>query len=266
MIKVAVMGCSGRMGAAVTNQLLDSDKFQFIGGAVRKESDHVGQDIGHVLNRSHIGILVTVDPLPLMKEADVIIDFTTPESTARLVTMAAELGKPYVTGTTGLSKDLQQDIFNASEIIPVVFSPNMSVGMTLMNVVVKKMAQILDESFDIEILEMHHRYKLDAPSGTAISIGQAAAKGRGQTLDGTAVRCRTGKRIPGEIGFSVLRGGEVAGDHKAIFAGNNEMLEVSHRAYDRNVFASGALKAAEWVIKQPKGLYNMHDVLGLNGS
>ncbi len=266
MIKVAVMGCTGRMGAAVTKQILDSNKFTFIGGAVRKESDHIGRDVGHVLNRQHIGILVTDDPNPLMQEADIIIDFTTPESTAANVQLAAQYGKPYVTGTTGLGKDLQQDIINASELIPIIFSPNMSVGMTLMTVVVKKMAQILDDSFDIEILEMHHRHKLDAPSGTAIAIGQAAAQGRGIILDGHSVKSRTGRRKPGEIGFAVLRGGEVSGDHTAIFAGDNEMLSVTHRAYDRNVFASGALKAAQWLIKQPKGLYNMQDVLGINGS
>lgn len=266
MIKVAVMGCTGRMGAAITKQILDSDKFSFIGGAVRKDSDHIGQDVGHVLNRPHIGILVTSAPEPLMDEADVIIDFTTPETTASLIQLAAKKNKPYVTGTTGLSKDLQQDVINASETIPVVFSPNMSVGMTLMTVLVKKVAKVLDDSFDIEILEMHHRHKLDAPSGTAIAIGQAAAQGRGIQLEGHSVKSRTGQRHPGEIGFAVLRGGEVAGDHKAIFAGNSEMIEISHRAYDRNVFASGALKAAEWLIKQPKGLYNMQDVLGINGS
>jgi 4-hydroxy-tetrahydrodipicolinate reductase len=264
MIKVAVMGCTGRMGAAVTKQILDSNKFTFIGGAVRKESNHIGRDVGHVLNRQHIGILVTDDPKPLMQAADIIIDFTTPKATAANVELAAQYGKPYVTGTTGLGKDLQQDIINASELIPIIFSPNMSVGMTLMTVVVKKMAQILDDSFDIEILEMHHRHKLDAPSGTAIAIGQAAAQGRGIILESHSDKSRTGLRKPGKIGFAVLRGGEVSGDHTAIFAGDNEMLSVTHRAYDRNVFASGALKAAQWLIKQPKGLYNMQDVLGIN--
>jgi 4-hydroxy-tetrahydrodipicolinate reductase len=266
MIKVAVMGCTGRMGAAITKKILDSSKFEFIGGAVRKESDHIGQDVGHVLNRPHIGILVTDDPEPLMQAADIIIDFSTPESTARLVQMAALLNKPYVTGTTGLGKDLQQDVINASGRIPVVFSPNMSVGMTLMTVLVEKVAEVLDESFDIEILEMHHRYKLDAPSGTAIALGHAAAQGRKRILEDTAVRPRTGQRHPGEIGFAVLRGGAIAGDHTVFYAGDSEMLEISHRAYDRNVFASGALIAAEWLIKQKPGLYNMQDVLGLTGS
>lgn len=266
MIKVAVMGCTGRMGAAVTNQLLDNPMFSFVGGAVRKESDHIGQDVGHVLNRPHIGILVSSDPIPPMQKADVIIDFTAPESTAHLVKLASELGKPYVTGTTGLGKDLQQDVYNAAKQIPVIFSPNMSIGMTLMNVVVKKVARILDESFDIEILEMHHRHKLDAPSGTAIALGNAAAQGRGKTLESAGIHNRTGLRQPGEIGFAVLRGGEVAGDHKAIFAGNSEMIEISHRAYDRNVFASGALKAAQWLVDKPAGMYTMQDVLGINGN
>ena len=263
MIKVAVMGCTGRMGAAVTNQILNTPLFSFVGGAVRQDSDHIGQDIGKVLNRQNVGILVTKDPEPIIQAADVIIDFTTPISTANLIQIAAEYHKPYVTGTTGMGKDLQQDVYNAAEKIPVIFSPNMSVGMTLMTAIVKKMAEVLDETFDIEIQEMHHRYKLDAPSGTAIAIGNAAASGRGQILENTAIRNRIGQRKSGEIGFAVLRGGEVAGDHKAVFAGNNEMLEISHRAFDRNVFASGALKAAQWLINKPKGMYTMHDVLGI---
>lgn len=266
MIKVAVMGCTGRMGTAIIKKILESDTFSFIGGTARLESEDMGSDIGHVLKREHLGIFVTSDPVPLIKQADVVIDFTAPESTAQHALIAAQFNKPFVTGTTGMGKDLQQDIINASEQVPVVFSPNMSIGITLMNVLVKKVATILDDSFDIEIVEMHHRHKLDAPSGTAIAIGQAAAKGRGIHLEGTSVRCRTSQRHKGEIGFSSLRGGEVAGDHSAIFAGDNEVITISHRAFDQKVFASGALKAAEWLIKQPKGLYTMHDVLGLNGS
>jgi 4-hydroxy-tetrahydrodipicolinate reductase len=267
MIKVAVMGCTGRMGGTVTKHVLDSNKFSFIGGTVRKDSEDIGKDIGILLHRGHMGILVSDDPEPLIQQADVIIDFTVPESTARHATLCAQYSKPFVAGTTGLSKDLQQDIVNASEKIPVLFSPNMSIGITLMQTLVKKMAQILDTSFDIEIVEMHHRHKLDAPSGTAISIGQAAATGRGIILEGNnGPRCRTGPRHPGEIGFSALRGGEVAGVHTAVFAGNDEVLELTHRANDRNVFASGALTAAEWIVLQPRGLYRMHDVLGISNT
>jgi len=265
MIKVAVMGCTGRMGGAVTAHVLDSNKFTFIGGAVRAGSEDIGKDIGIVLKRGHIGTLVTDDPVPLIQEADVIIDFTTPEATAKNALLCAEYGKPVVIGTTGLGKDLQQDIINASELIPIVFSPNMSIGITLMTVLVKKMAEILDDSFDIEIVEMHHRHKLDAPSGTAISIGQAAARGRGIILENNAARCRVGPRHNGEIGFSSMRGGEVTGVHTAVFAGDDEVLELTHRANNRHMFASGALNAAEWLLKQPRGLYTMHDVLGING-
>lgn len=265
MIKVAVMGCTGRMGSAITQHALDSNKFEFIGGAVKVGSEDIGKDIGVLLKRGHVGVLVTDDPIPLIQQADVIIDFTAPQASAKMAQLCAEYGKPIIIGTTGLGKDLQQDIINASDKVPVIFSPNMSIGITLMTVLVRKMAQILDETFDIEIVEMHHRHKLDAPSGTAISLGQAAAKGRGFILEGNSARCRVGPRHPGEIGFSSLRGGEVAGNHTVVFAGNDEVLEITHRANNRHMFASGALNAAEWLLNQPKGLYTMHDVLGING-
>lgn len=259
------MGCSGRMGKAVTRQVLNSDKFEFIGGAVRADSEDVGKDMGRLLHREPIGVIVSNDAEPVIKQADVVIDFTVPLATSEHALFAAKYKKPYVTGTTGLNKDLREDIVNASYEIPVVFSPNMSIGITMLTTLVEKVAKVLDDSFDIEILEMHHRHKLDAPSGTSIAIGQAAAKGRGVILESNQTRCRTTKRNPGEIGFAVLRGGEVTGDHTAIFAGSHEILELKHKALDRSVYASGALKAAEWVIKQPPGLYTMHDVLGLRG-
>lgn len=266
MIKVAIMGCTGRMGSAVARQVIGNKDFQLVSGTARKESEYLGQDLGKFLKHDPLGISITCETKDAIEVADVVIDFTTPEAAVRHALAAADLGKPYVTGTTGLSKNLQQDIVNASEKIPIVFSPNMSIGITLLISMVERAARVLDDSFDIEICEMHHRYKLDAPSGTAISLGHAAAKGRHISLEEKGVRARTGKRNKGEIGFAVLRGGEVAGDHKVIFAGNHEILELSHRALDRTVFASGALKAAEWVVTQKPGLYNMHDVLSLDSN
>lgn len=265
MINVAVMGCTGRMGQLVSCQVLHNpEKYKLVGGTAKSDSEHIGKDIGRFLHKENLGISITTDTHDAIRDAHVVIDFTQPEAASRHALAAAQAGIPYITGTTGLGKDLQQDIVNASTQIPVVFSPNMSIGITLLTNIVEQVAKTLDASYDIEICEMHHRHKLDAPSGTAIALGHAAAHGRGLHLDDHATKCRTGRRNPGEIGFAVMRGGEIAGDHSVLFAGDHELITISHRALNRNVFASGALKAAEWLIQQKPGLYDMHQVLGLS--
>ncbi len=260
-IKIGVMGCTGRMGKMIVREILSSADSRFAGGTVRPKSPNLGDDIGVCVGRDPVGFFALKDATPVFEQSDVVIDFTRATATVEHVHLAQKYHTPLVIGTTGLSKNQREDIINASKKVPIVFSPNMSIGVTLLNIVVEKMAELLDSSFDIEVVEMRHRNKLEAPSGTAIALGQAAARGRKTSLEESAMRCRTGKRQFGEIGFAVLRGGEVIGDSKVVFAGDHEMIEFSHRSLSREVFASGSVKAAKWLVKQNPGLYTMREVL-----
>ena len=262
-MKIGILGCTGRMGRMLVRQIISSNDCELGGGTVRSKSPHLGVDIGEALELGSLGIKTTDDSGAVYKNSDVTIDFTRPEATEGHLQLAVKYKVPMVIGTTGLSKHQRQAIATAAAQVPIVFAPNMSVGINLLTSLVKQVASLLDDSFDIEVLDVHHRYKLDAPSGTAIALGRAAAEGRGVTLEETANRCRTGKRQQGEIGFAAIRGGEVIGDSKVIFAGDYEMIELSHRALNRKLFASGAVRAALWLKNQEPGFYNMKDVLGL---
>ncbi len=260
-IKIGVTGCTGRMGRMVVHQIINSEECKLVGGTVRVGSANEGQDIGELLKYGTLGLKAVSDPEPMFRDSDVIVDFTRPEASVHYAQLARQHKTAMVIGTTGLSKGQREEVLSASRDVPVLFSPNMSIGITLLMSLVEQAARALDPSFDIEIFDLHHRYKLDAPSGTAVALGQAAAHGRKVSLEENAMRCRTGRRQEGEIGFSSLRAGEVIGDSKVIFAGNHELVELSHRALSREVFASGALKAALWLVKQQTGLYTMKDVI-----
>ena len=228
----------------------------------------MGQAIGEALKnhpRCTLSVSGTRDNTEhLFKVSDVIIDFSSPEALETHLNLSLQYTKPLVVGTTGLLPPHHQLITSAAALIPLVVAANMSLGITLLRNFVEKAAHYLDETYDIEITELHHRHKKDAPSGTALLLGQSAAKGRKETLDN--LKCdhtQAAERKTGSIGFSVQRGGAIIGDHSVHFIGDEEMLEFSHRGLSRTVYAKGALRAAEWVIKQKQGLYSMADVLGL---
>jgi 4-hydroxy-tetrahydrodipicolinate reductase len=223
-------------------------------------------DLGLAAGLDPLGVAIGHDPESLFAAADVVIDFTAPEATLRHAALAGRTGKALIIGTTGLSPAGAASIEAAARTAPIVWSANMSLGVTLLLDLVEQTARRLGPDYDIEILEMHHRLKRDAPSGTALGLGEAAARGRAVALDRAAVRSRdgaTGPRPEGAIGFATLRGGDVVGDHSVIFAGPGERLELTHKAGDRRIYARGALRAALWAAGRAPGLYGMKDVLGL---
>jgi 4-hydroxy-tetrahydrodipicolinate reductase len=230
-------------------------------------SELLGKDAGVLAGLPENGVKLSADLWTMSANADGILDFTVPAATIANVAIAAERGLVHIIGTTGLSSSDEAVIKSVTGRAIVVKSGNMSLGVNLLAALVKRVAQALDESFDIEVLEMHHRAKIDAPSGTALMLGEAAAAGRKVALDQRAARGRdgiTGARRPGDIGFASLRGGSVTGDHSVIFAGPMERIELTHRAEDRTMFAQGAVKAALWARGQKPGFYSMADVLGLS--
>jgi 4-hydroxy-tetrahydrodipicolinate reductase len=266
MSKIAITGINGRMGQALVRQLAASTGVQLCGGTVRAGSPLLGQDAGGIAGAGVLGVKATDDLEAVVKAADVVIDFTRPELTAELAALAAEHGTALVIGTTGLDAQQQAALDEAAKKVPVLQAANMSIGVNLLLGLVEKVAATLDEEYDIEVLEMHHRHKVDAPSGTALALGQAAAKGRNVALDTVADKVRdgiTGARKSGNIGFATLRGGDVIGDHTVMFAGIGERIELSHKASTREVFAQGAVRAAGWIAGKPAGHYTMKDVLGL---
>lgn len=262
-VKIGVLGCNGRMGRAVVRAVVERADAIVSGGTARNGA---GQDVGAMAGLEPLGIKVASDAETVFAACDAVIDFTLPQATAGHANLAATTGTAYVVGTTGLGGAEQAAIDEAAKFVPVVQAANFSLGVNLLASLVRQAARALDEEFDIEIAEMHHRHKLDAPSGTALMLGRAAAEGRGVTLDEVADRGRdghTGARTPGHIGFAALRGGDVAGDHTVMFAGPQERLELTHRAGDRMIFARGAVRAALWAKGRAPGLYGMTDVLGL---
>src|SRR3954470_4044866 len=266
-MRLIVAGAGGRMGRALT-RAIDATPGAVLTGALEAPgSELLGKDAGLLAGLSENGIKLSADLWSLSKDADGILDFTVPGATIANVAIAAERGLVHVIGTTGLSPSDDAVIKSVTSRAVVVQSGNMSLGVNLLAALVKRVAQSLDESFDIEILEMHHRAKIDAPSGTALMLGEAAAAGRRIALDQHSARGRdgqTGARRSGDIGFASLRGGSVTGDHTVIFAGPMERIELTHRAEDRTMFAQGAMKAALWARSQKPGLYSMSDVLGLH--
>jgi 4-hydroxy-tetrahydrodipicolinate reductase len=265
-MRLIVAGAGGRMGRALTHAIAETPGAVLTGALEAPGSELLGKDAGALAGLPANGVLVSADLWSMSANADGILDFTVPGATIANVAIAAERGLVHIIGTTGLSASDDAVIKSVTSRATVVKSGNMSLGVNLLAALVRRVAQSLDDSFDIEILEMHHRAKIDAPSGTALLLGEAAAAGRKIALDQHSARGRdgqTGARKAGDIGFASLRGGSVTGDHSVIFAGAMERIELTHRAEDRTMFAQGAIKAALWARGQKPGLYSMADVLGL---
>jgi 4-hydroxy-tetrahydrodipicolinate reductase len=266
-LRLIVTGASGRMGRMLVKAIADHAEIHLVAALDAPNSAFIGQDAGLVAGIGASGIAITAELPDAAINADAMIDFTIPAATRLYAAMAATHHIAHIIGTTGLSADDLAFIAEQARHTCIVRSGNMSLGVNLLAAMVQKVAAALDPSFDIEIVEMHHRMKIDAPSGTAYLLGEAAATGRNIALEHHSIRSRdgeTGKRPEGSIGFATLRGGTVIGDHSVIFAGNGERITLSHHAEDRSLFASGALKAAVWSKGQPVGLYSMMDVLGLS--
>jgi 4-hydroxy-tetrahydrodipicolinate reductase len=266
-MRLIVAGAGGRMGRALTRVITETSGAVLAGALEAPGSQLLGKDAGMLAGLPANGVEVSCDLWSLSANADGILDFTVPAATIANVAIAAERRLIHVIGTTGLSPSDDAVIKSVTSRATVVKSGNMSLGVNLLAALVKRVAQSLDHDFDIEILEMHHRAKIDAPSGTALMLGEAAAAGRKISLDQHSARGRdgqTGARRAGDIGFASLRGGTVTGDHSVIFAGAMERIELTHRAEDRTMFAQGAIKAALWARDKKPGLYSMADVLGLN--
>ena len=264
-MKVAVMGVAGRMGQELV-RAAHAAGCSIVGGVEREGSPAIGSDIGVVSGLAPLGVPVTSDALDVISRCDGILDFTSPKATVEFAGLAANARAVHVIGTTGLSADDEAQIAAAARHAPIIKAGNMSLGVNLLVALARRVAEALDEDFDIEIVEMHHRDKVDAPSGTALMLGAAAAEGRGIDLGKRAVKAReghTGPRQRGDIGFATLRGGSVVGDHRVIFAGAGERVELAHIAGDRSIFARGAVKALQWGYGKAPGLYSMSDVLGL---
>jgi 4-hydroxy-tetrahydrodipicolinate reductase len=264
--KIGVVGCAGRMGRMLVRAITQFDGCRVVGGTEAPGSPALGADLGELAGVGRLDIEVGADPVTLFAAADAIIDFTTPAASVAHAGLAAQAQAVHVIGTTGLSPDDQAAIARAAAHTPIVQAPNMSLGVNLVLALVERVARTLDPDYDIEIVEMHHRHKVDAPSGTALALGRAAATGRAVELDSVAQKARdgvTGARRRGDIGFAVLRGGDVAGDHTVVFAGDGERIELTHKASTREVFARGAVKAALWARGKAPGLYSMKDVLEL---
>ena len=265
-MKIAVLGAGGRMGQALTRAVTEAQGCVVAGGLEAPGSPALGKDIGEVAGVGPLGVTITDDPLPVFAEVQAVLDFTNPKASVAYAGPAAQARIVQVIGTPGFSADELDALKAASRHATIVKAGNMSLGVNLLVALAAKVAATLDETFDIEIVELHHRHKKDAPSGTALMLGEAAAKARGISLADHAVRCRDGvigERKAGDIGFSCMRGGDVVGDHKIVFAGPGERLELAHVATDRAIFARGAVKAALWGRGRAPGLYAMSDVLGL---
>ena len=263
-IKVGIAGCLGRMGQELTKQILEDKNFIFVGGFEHSSNKNIGKKINDVTNIQS-GEIVTNDANSIFKIADVVIDFTTPQSTLSNVKIASTTKTALVVGTTGITKAQKNKIKSLSKKIPILMSANMSVGVNLLFDLVKQAASSLKlNEYDIEIAETHHKHKVDAPSGTALTLGEYAATGRRTKLDKVKVLDRTKqphKRKEGGIGFSVTRGGEIAGEHTVSFIGINDRVDLVHKANNRSIFVSGALKAAIFVSKKKSGYFEMQDLL-----
>jgi len=265
---LVVVGAGGRMGQTLIRVIHEMEGVVLAGAVERQGSPALGRDAGELAGVGSLGVTITDDPLAAFSKADGVLDFTAPAASVEFVGYAAQARIAHVIGTTGFSADDEAKISAAARHATIVKSGNMSLGVNLLATLVKQAAKALGANdFDIEVLEMHHRHKVDAPSGTALLLGQAAAEGRGISLGDNSVRVRdghTGAREAGTIGFATLRGGSVVGEHSVILAGAGERIVLSHHAEDRSIFARGAVKAALWARDKKPGVYSMLDVLGLN--
>jgi len=264
--KIGVIGCAGRMGRMLIREIAETEGCALGGGAVKPGSAALGQDLGVLASLGRLGLAATDNTEQVLRGSDVAIEFSAPAATGGHAALAAQLGIPLVVGTTALEGAPETALRAAATRVPIVWAANTSLGINLLLGLVAQVAQRLGPEWDIEILEMHHRQKVDAPSGTALALGRAAATARGVSLDDVAERGRdgiTGPRRSGGIGFAALRGGDNIGEHHVIFAGMGEQLELTHRATNRGIYATGAVRAARWLVGRAPGLYGMQDVLGL---
>ncbi len=263
---IVIVGAMGRMGQMLCKTVMENDNARLAGAVERSGNAAIGQDIGTAMGGAAIGVTVTDDAAAAFAAADAVIDFTAPQATIAFSQLAAEAGIVHVIGTTGMSDDEIAQLSPAAAKTPIVRAGNMSLGVNLLVQLTKKVAAALDEDFDIEIIESHHHHKVDAPSGTALMLGEAAAEGRGVALDAVSDRARdgiTGARKRGHIGFHAVRGGDIVGEHDVLFAAQGERIVLRHLATDRAIFARGAIKAALWGQGKAAGAYDMLDVLGL---
>lgn len=270
-VRIAVVGASGRMGRALIATVLETEGASLAGAIERAGSDALGQDAGALVGQGPLDVVLTDDPLPVFAACDAVLDFTAPAATLHYAELAAQARIVHVIGTTGMSVEDDVVLDAAARHAAIIKSGNMSLGVNLLAVLVEQAAAALATDFDIEVVEMHHKAKVDAPSGTALLLGEAAAEARNLSLDDVGVFSRngiTGPRPEGTIGFANVRGGSIVGDHSVLFAGPSERITLSHHAEDRSLFARGAVRAALWghgggAPKKP-GRYTMRDVLGLN--
>jgi 4-hydroxy-tetrahydrodipicolinate reductase len=267
-LRLVLLGVAGRMGRMLTQVAPDTLGLKLVAALAPEGDSTLGADSGAAFGQGPNGVPVTCDVAAALANADVVVDFSSPEATVAMARAAAKAKVAHIIGTTGFTDDDLAVIAQAAHDTVIVRSGNMSLGVNLLAVLVERAAKALGPAWDAEIVEMHHRLKVDAPSGTALLLGEAVARGRNVDLASHSARGRdgvTGARPTGEIGFASLRGGTVVGDHTVIFAGAGERIELSHRAEDRGVFARGALAAALWTRGKAPGLYSMADVLGLSG-
>ena len=263
---IVVMGVSGRMGGMLVREVAASPAVRLVAALERPGHDWLGRDVGEALGLGALGVAVSDDPLEAIAGAQAVLDFTAPAASLAMADLAAQARAVHVIGTTGFAPEDLERLKRAARHATIVRAGNMSLGVNLLVRLTRMVAEALGEEFDIEIVEMHHRHKVDAPSGTALMLGEAAAEGRGVALDRVADRGRdgqTGARVAGHIGFAALRGGDVVGEHDVIFAGEGERIVLRHIATDRAIFARGALRAALWGLGRKPGEYDMMDVLGL---
>jgi 4-hydroxy-tetrahydrodipicolinate reductase len=268
MTRIAVMGAAGRMGKVLVEAVHQAPGVSLGAAIVSPGSSLEGADAGELAGVGKLGIILKSSLAAAVDDFDVLIDFTNPELTLANLAECVRLNKAMVVGTTGLSAEQKQTLSDQARHTPVVFAPNMSVGINLLLDILHRAASVLQDGYDVEIIETHHRHKVDAPSGTALRLGEVVADAMGRNLEECAVYGRkgiTGPRAATEIGFETIRAGDVVGDHTVLFASEGERIEITHKASSRMTFAKGAVRACAWIKGQTNGLYDMQDVLGLKG-
>jgi 4-hydroxy-tetrahydrodipicolinate reductase len=265
MMNIAIAGATGRMGKMLIKAVLNTADAQLVGALEYASCPQLGEDAGAFLGKK-TGVLISADVAQVLANAEFLIDFTRPEGTMAHLAVAEKTATKMIIGTTGLSAEQIDNLKTASKKLAIVFAPNMSVGVNATFKLLEIAAKMLNQGYDIEIIEAHHRHKVDAPSGTALKMGEVIAGALGEKLDDLAVYAReghTGERKEGSIGFATIRGGDIVGDHTVLFAGDGERIEISHKSSSRQSYAQGALRAARFLQSQNSGLYDMQDVLGL---
>jgi 4-hydroxy-tetrahydrodipicolinate reductase len=265
MMKIAIAGATGRMGKMLIEAVLNTPDTQLTGALEHSSCSQLGEDAGSFLGKK-TGVMISSDIAQVLANAEFLIDFTRPEGTMTHLAVAEKTGTKMIIGTTGLNAEQIASLKKASTKLAIVFAPNMSVGVNATFKLLEIAAKMLNQGYDIEIIEAHHRHKVDAPSGTALKMGEVIAQALGEKLEDVAVYSReghTGERKEGSIGFATIRGGDIVGDHTVLFAGDGERIEISHKSSSRQSYAQGSLRATRFLQKQTSGLYDMQDVLGL---